>query len=108
LLHEDATMSMPPLALWMHGPAAIRRWYRGAGAGCSGSRLLATAANGGPAFGLYRRAADGAFDAFGIHVVEVAEDRIVGIHTFIEPALFERFGLPDRLPGRPAGQPSAA
>jgi RNA polymerase sigma-70 factor, ECF subfamily len=108
LLHEDATMSMPPLALWMHGPDALRRWWQGPGAECSGSRLLATAANGAPAFGLYRPAPDGGHDAFGIHVVEIGEGRVIGIHTFIEPELFERFGLPDRLPGSPVGQPSAA
>jgi RNA polymerase sigma-70 factor, ECF subfamily len=98
LLHQDATMSMPPLALWMHGPDALRRWWRGPGAACGGSRLVVTAANGSPAYGLYRPAADGGFDAFGIHVLEVVDGRIFGIHTFIEPALFPRFGLPARLP----------
>ena len=32
LLHEDATMSMPPYALWLRGPAEIARWHLGPGA----------------------------------------------------------------------------
>ena len=54
LLHEDATLSMPPLELWLRGPADIRGWMLGTGSGCRGSRLIPTAANGTPAFGQYR------------------------------------------------------
>ena len=32
LLHEDATMSMPPYALWLRGPSEIARWHLGPGA----------------------------------------------------------------------------
>ncbi len=53
LLHQDATLSMPPYALWLRGLEPIRTWLLG-GAGCRGSRLVPTAACGSPAFGLYR------------------------------------------------------
>ena len=97
LLREDATMSMPPLSSWFRGPDAIEGWWRGQGAACRGSRLIATTANGAPAFGLYHPSPDGGHDAFGIHVVEAAGGRIVGITTFIDARLFPLFGLPDRL-----------
>src|SRR5438105_3142997 len=53
LLHEDATQSMPPYALWLRGRTDILRFWAGPGAGCRGSRLLPTVANGLPAFGQY-------------------------------------------------------
>lgn len=59
LMHEDATWSMPPYALWIRGHADIRKWMLGPGADCDGSRLLPTAANGAPAFGPYRLHPDG-------------------------------------------------
>jgi len=37
LLREDATLSMPPYTLWLRGPATIREWLLGRGAGCRGS-----------------------------------------------------------------------
>ncbi len=46
LLHEDATMSMPPYELWLRGHADIRGWMLGTGMHCRGSRLVPTWANG--------------------------------------------------------------
>ena len=42
LLREDATFSMPPYALWLQGPEAIRTWMLGLGSGCRGSNSLRT------------------------------------------------------------------
>ncbi len=97
LLHEDATMSMPPYLFWMHGLDAIGRWWRGEGSHCLGSRLVPTWANGSPAFGLYRPSPTGGHDAFAIQVMELSGGRISGIHSFLEPDLFPLFGLPTRL-----------
>jgi RNA polymerase sigma-70 factor, ECF subfamily len=111
LLHEDATLSMPPLSMWLHGPDAISRWYRGEGRACGESRVLPTAANGCPAFGIYRPDGVGGHRAFAIQVVELAGGRISGLHAFLEPELFPLFGLPARLDGGDAdaeGQPTAA
>lgn len=94
LLHEDATMSMPPSAFWMQGADVIASWWNGPGAGCRGSRLVPTWANGSPAFALYRPAGPDRRERFGIQVVEVSAGRISGIHSFLEPALFDLFGLP--------------
>jgi RNA polymerase sigma-70 factor (ECF subfamily) len=97
LLREDAVMSMPPYNFWLRGPVEMGRWFLGAGVGCRGSRLVATEANGCAAFGSYRSDGLGGHEPFAIQVVEVAGDRIVGHHNFVDPGLFPAFGLPARL-----------
>jgi RNA polymerase sigma-70 factor (ECF subfamily) len=97
LLHEDATFSMPPYPLWLRGPVEVRRWLLGRGAGCRGSRLVATWANGGPAFGSYRQSAPGVHEPFALQVLEVSGGRIAGWHNFLGADLFPAFGLPLRL-----------
>jgi RNA polymerase sigma-70 factor (ECF subfamily) len=94
LLHEDATFTMPPFALWLHGTTDIAKWYVGQGAGCEGAKLVATRANGCPAFASYKPAGDGTYTPFNIHLVEVSDGRIVGLHHFLYPELFPAFGLP--------------
>src|SRR4029450_1227681 len=44
LLHEDATMSMPPLGWWLRGRAQIRQPLLGWGLASEGSRLVPVAA----------------------------------------------------------------
>jgi RNA polymerase sigma-70 factor (ECF subfamily) len=98
LLHDDAVMSMPPYDFWLRGPAEMSRWFLGPGSECRGSRLVATAANGCAAFGSYRRDARGGHEPWAIQVIEIAGDRIVGHHNFVDSQLFAAFGLPARLP----------
>ncbi|MGH9152879.1 MAG: sigma-70 family RNA polymerase sigma factor [Acidimicrobiales bacterium] len=97
LVAEDASFCMPPFALWLRGPAEVGRWLVGQGAGCRGSRLVATAANGCAAFGSYKQAGPGLHLPFALQVIEVSDGRIVAWHNFLDPALFPAFGLPDRL-----------
>lgn len=99
LLAEDATMSMPPFALWLQGPADIRWWLEGPGSECAGSRLVPTAANGTAAFGQYRpNGPGGRHEPWSLTVVETAGGRITGISSFLDTdSLFPLFGLPHRL-----------
>ena len=97
LIHEDATFTMPPHELWLRGTGEISRWYLGQGIGCRGSRLLATSANGSPAFAAYKRSAAGGHDPFNIQILEISDGRIVGLHHFLYPELFPAFGLPVHL-----------
>jgi RNA polymerase sigma-70 factor (ECF subfamily) len=98
LLHEDASWSMPPYELWLQTHADIRSWCLGPGIGCEGSRLVATMANGSPAFGQYKPAADGGWEPWSLQVVEIAGDRISGITFFLDTArFFPLFGLPPRI-----------
>ena len=99
LLREDATWSMPPYLLWIRGHDSIRRWLLGRGAGCRGSRLVATAACGSPAFAQYRPAPEGGHRAWALIVLEVSGDRIAGVTSFLDTeTIFPVFGLPLELP----------
>jgi RNA polymerase sigma-70 factor (ECF subfamily) len=97
LLHDDAVMSMPPYNFWLQGPSEMGKWFLGQGIGCRGSRLVATAANGQAAFGSYRPAEGGGWLPWALQVIDVAGDRIVGHHSFLDTDLFAFFGLPARL-----------
>jgi RNA polymerase sigma-70 factor (ECF subfamily) len=100
LLHEDATWNMPPYELWLQTHADIRQWCLGPGIGCQGSRLIPTTANGMPAFGQYKPAADGGLEPWSLQVLELSADGIAGITFFLDTAtLFPLFGLPPRLDG---------
>jgi RNA polymerase sigma-70 factor, ECF subfamily len=96
LLHEEATLSMPPYELWLQGHEQIARWLLSFGIGCRGSRLVPVEASGGtPAFAQYR---DGGATPWAILMLEISEDRIVGMTSYLDvETLFPRFGLPMRL-----------
>jgi RNA polymerase sigma-70 factor, ECF subfamily len=99
LLRDDATFSMPPYALWLQGPESVRAWLLGMGSGCRGSRLLATAACGSPAFGHYKVGADGEHKPFALVVLELSGDHIAGWNSFLDTdTLFPKFELPPHLP----------
>jgi RNA polymerase sigma-70 factor (ECF subfamily) len=99
LLHEDATLSMPPLPLWLRGHADIRGWLLGTGSGCRGSRLIPTVASGTPAFGQYRPGGPGGrYEPWALQVIEVSAGRIRGLNSFLDTdRLFPLFGLPASL-----------
>ncbi len=100
LLHEDATLAMPPLAEWLAGSAAIAASLQAmvfGPAGAGAFRLLATEANGRPAFAAYQRdPASGELRPMALHVLDLADGRIAGITAFLGP--FAAFGLPATLP----------
>ena len=94
LLREDATLSMPPYALWFRGPESIGAWMLGPGCGCRGSRLRGVEACGSPAFAQYRVNPEGGHKAWALIVLELAGDRIANIQSFLDvETLFPRFGL---------------
>jgi RNA polymerase sigma-70 factor, ECF subfamily len=97
ILHEDATLAMPPLPLWLHGPKDIGDSIGGMvltpdAAGVF--RLRATEANGSPAFAAYRASEEGGFRAFALHVLSLQGDRISAITAFLDPRLFAKLDLP--------------
>jgi RNA polymerase sigma-70 factor (ECF subfamily) len=79
---------MPPLVEWYSGIDAIREFLVWA-AGSGQFRFIPTRANGRPAFGIY---AGGA--AAILHVLEIDAGQITAMTSFMNPALFEAFGLP--------------
>ena len=99
LLRQDATLSMPPFALWLQRRESIRTWLLGRGAGCRGSRLLRVSASGAPAFAQYRCDPGGGYKAWALIVLETSGDQIVGWNSFLDTeTLFPRFGLERFLP----------
>jgi RNA polymerase sigma-70 factor (ECF subfamily) len=94
LLRDDAILEMPPFELWMRGPEHIRRWFVAADA-LSQELLTPVAANGSLAVAVYRpRDPGGPPTAFSIQVLDIGDGRISAIHVFLDPELFELFGLP--------------
>ncbi|HWT21932.1 MAG TPA: sigma-70 family RNA polymerase sigma factor [Solirubrobacteraceae bacterium] len=98
VLHEDATLSMPPYSLWLRGQDQVRSWMLGHGIGCRGSRLVPVTANGSPAFGQYRPSPGGGHEPWALQVLEISDGRITALNSFLDTArLFPLFGLPPRL-----------
>ena len=96
LLHEDATLSMPPYDMWLRGRESISRWMLTFGIGCKGSKLVPVRACGGmPAFAQYRQ---GGAQPWAIIVLDLRDDRIAGVTTYLDVEnLFPRFGVPMEL-----------
>jgi RNA polymerase sigma-70 factor (ECF subfamily) len=94
LLHEDASISMPPYSMWLKGAADLKGWYLGYGSGCRGSRLVPLVANGMPAFAHYKPDGEGGYAPWCIQVLEITGGKVAHVHHFLDPALFPRFGLP--------------
>ncbi|WP_236240285.1 sigma-70 family RNA polymerase sigma factor [Streptomyces sp. CC228A] len=98
LLHEDATLSMPPYDLWLRGHDDIVGWMLGVGSVCRGSRLVPTVANGTPAFAHYHPDPQGGYSPWALMVIEIADGKVSGITSFLDvQRWFPLFGLPERL-----------
>jgi RNA polymerase sigma-70 factor (ECF subfamily) len=121
LLAEDAALTMPPLASWFGGRAAIAEFLRGWPlSGTWRWRHVPAHANGQPAVGCYAWDAEaGAYLPFALEVLTVERGRLKEITAFVNRTTevegpegfaqwpeqerdprgvaFARFGLPDRL-----------
>ena len=105
LLRYDVVFDMPPLPLWVRGPEQVAAFMLGQGAACRGSKLIATAANGCPAFAAYKPDPEsGAWLPWSLTVLEWdagdgGDPSVAGVHNFLQPfmpQLFSAFGLPER------------
>jgi RNA polymerase sigma-70 factor, ECF subfamily len=101
LIHEDATQSMPPYALWLSGRDDIFAWWTGPGITCKGSRLFPCVdANGSPAFAHYRPKPSGdGYEPWALQVLEIEDGRIVEFTFFLDTKrVFPLFGVPLEFP----------
>jgi RNA polymerase sigma-70 factor (ECF subfamily) len=99
VLKEDATAVMPPWLQWFMGRQIIGTFFAGAWKTCGGLHLVPTSANGQPAFAVYEfSAADKCWNANAIHVLTLENGAISAMALFLEPRLFDDFGLPQFLP----------
>jgi RNA polymerase sigma-70 factor (ECF subfamily) len=92
LLHEDATMTMPPFTWWLRGRDRIKEAMLGAGseAVCHSTTFVrAPDANGSPAFGQYLPTGP-----FALLVLSVSGGLVTGTTTHLgATSLFPLFGL---------------
>lgn len=100
MLTREAVWEMPPFTGWYAGPENIGRLID---TRCPGNRhdmpMVATSANGQPAFGLYMRQPDGTFTPFHLQVLTLdGSGGVSHVAAFFDVTLFAKFGLPDRLP----------
>jgi RNA polymerase sigma-70 factor (ECF subfamily) len=99
MLTQDAIWEMPPYTGWYVGPQTIGELI---GTQCPGGvndmPMIATTANGQPAYGLYMRSADGTFQPFHLQVLELDGGRVKHVGAFFDHRLFQTFGLPTHLP----------
>jgi RNA polymerase sigma-70 factor, ECF subfamily len=101
LLTGDAWLTMPPQPLAYQGHRAIGRFLSTVPAGgqLDRFRLVATRANGQPAFGFYLKDPQCPIArAAGIIVLTLSGERISAITTFHDTSVFPQFGLPRTLP----------
>ena len=98
LLADDVRLTMPPLPLEYLGREAVTRFQAAVFAQAPGYRLVATRANGQPAFGVYLHdSRTSTWHATGLMVLTLAADRVTGLTRF-ENSILSRFGLPRTLP----------
>ncbi len=99
MLAADAKFSMPPLPEVYHGAAAIRAFLLD-GPARHRWRFLPTRANGRPAFGTYLLSPGGRFEAASVDVVTFRDAKVTSVVSFLAPALFPAFELPEFLEPR--------
>ncbi len=97
LLREDVALEMPPMPTWFAGREAVMRFFGTHVLTAPGLfRMVPTMANGQPAFAAYRRGPDGAYEAHAVQVLTVTPTGVARLVSFLDPALFRAFGLPQR------------
>ena len=93
----DVVWEMPPFSAWFQGPDAIARLIATHCPAKAGEiRLLATEANGQPAYAVYRLTDEG-WMPFQLHVLAMTDGRVSHVSAFFDLSLFPTFGLPARL-----------
>jgi RNA polymerase sigma-70 factor, ECF subfamily len=101
LLRDDAILSMPPYPAWFNGKTAIRKFIAGtlfAGPEAMRFRLVATRANGSPAFAVYLQQGS-LFRPSALQILSLHEGQIARLDDFLvsDDHLFARFHLPLQL-----------
>jgi RNA polymerase sigma-70 factor, ECF subfamily len=98
LLADEAVLEMPPVPLWYRGRRDygrfMRRVFEMRGTGWGVTRL---SANGQPAFAAYAPEPGGGHRLHTLQVFTVTGGRVSRNVVFADPAVFEAFGLPERV-----------
>lgn len=95
LLTEDAIWEMPPFPIWLVGRQNIGQFVTAHCPAAPGDSLLvATSANGQPAYGGYLRDEFGNYHAQSLKVLTVTAAGISRVVAYHDPSLFALFDLP--------------
>jgi RNA polymerase sigma-70 factor, ECF subfamily len=101
LLREDAWFTMPPIPGWYEGRASVATIFNTmafARVGFNKWHLLATRANGRPAFAMYRRRqGDHAYQLHSLEALDVVDGQIASIVAFLDLPALAPFALPPTL-----------
>jgi RNA polymerase sigma-70 factor (ECF subfamily) len=98
LFRKDAVWEMPPFPQWFVGADAIVRLIKAQCGPEPGELLMVpAAANGQPAFGMYRRDAEGVHRPFQLQVLSITGGGVAQVSAFFDTTLFPVFGLPERV-----------
>jgi ketosteroid isomerase-like protein len=95
LLHDDVTISMPPLPSWFRGVAAVKEFFRARMAIKVDRRVVRLEAADPLVFAFYRGSP---LTGYGVHVLQLTGGTISEAHAFIDDTLLPRFGAPLLLP----------
>jgi len=93
VLTEDARWEMPPIATWFEGRDTILAFLARQMRIIGPAELVATSANGQPAFAVYARGHDGAHHPHALHVLTITVEGVSRIVAFHGSGLFPLFGL---------------
>ena len=93
LLTDDVFMAMPPVPFEYQGRDVVARFCASIFGAGRRFELVATRANGQPAFGAYLRAANGTRRATGLYVLGLRGERISAMVRF-DDVVLGSFGLP--------------
>jgi RNA polymerase sigma-70 factor (ECF subfamily) len=99
LLTDDVFIAMPPMPFEYHGRQVVARFCAGLFDAGRRFELVATRANGQPAFGAYLHTGDGVSHSVGVYVLTLCGERIRAMSRF-ENTVLPWFGLPRTLPSR--------
>jgi RNA polymerase sigma-70 factor (ECF subfamily) len=93
VLAEDARWEMPPIATWFEGRDTIIAFLAEQMRVIGLATLVATTANGQPAFGVYTHGRDGRHHPHALHVLTPTSEGVGRIVAFQGAGLFPLFGL---------------
>ncbi|GAA1134932.1 sigma-70 family RNA polymerase sigma factor [Kribbella jejuensis] len=93
VLTEDARLEMPPIDNWFEGRDTIVAFLAKQMRTIGPAELVATSANGQPAFAVYARGADGTYRPHALHVLTLTPHGVSRIVAYHGPGLFPLFGL---------------
>jgi RNA polymerase sigma-70 factor (ECF subfamily) len=97
LLTDDVFMSMPPMPFEYQGRDVVAHFCDAIFRAGRRFDLVATRANGQPAFGAYLRGPDGTSHGIGLYVLALSGGRIRAMTRF-ENSVLPWFGLPRSFP----------